>query len=87
MIHNIFVSVVKKDFNNTAMPFKDDQMTKFENHVRKTKRKCPMCGKRRIDFGIDGLLMMRVDAWAAVKIVEPDRGYYMLFKPEIVGIF
>jgi predicted nucleic-acid-binding Zn-ribbon protein len=65
----------------------------------KTKYRCPMCGKRKFEFGMDGLVMLRVDARAAVKIVEPDRGrvvlfvnclecgYYMLFKPEIVGIF
>jgi len=80
------------------MPFTDSQMTKFENHVRKTKRRCPMCGGRKFEFGMDGLVMLRVDARAAVKIVEPDRGrvmlfvncldcgYYMFFKPEIAGI-
>ena len=58
-----------------------------------------MYGGRKFEFGMDGSVMLRVDARAAVKIVEPDRGrvvlfvncidcvYYMLFKPEIVGIF
>jgi hypothetical protein len=57
-----------------------------------------MYGGRKFEFGMDGLVMLRVDARTAVKIVEPDRGrvmlfvnclergYYMLFKPEIVGI-
>jgi hypothetical protein len=57
-----------------------------------------MCRKRRFEFGMDGLVMLRVDARAAVKIVEPDRGqvmlfvncldcgYYMFFKPEVGGI-
>ena len=80
------------------MPFTDSQMTKFENHFRKkTIYKCPMCGKRKFEFGMDGLVMLRVDARAAVKIVEPDRDrvvlfvncrecdYYMFFKPEIAG--
>ena len=52
-----------------------------------------MCGGKKLEFGMDGLVMLRVDARAAVKIVEPDRGrvvlffncldcgYYMLFKP------
>jgi hypothetical protein len=75
-------------------------MDQFEAHIRnKTKYRCPMCGKRKFEFGMDTLGMLRVDARAAVKIVEPDRGrvvlfvsclecvYYMLFKPEIVGIF
>ena len=75
-------------------------MTKFEAHFRmKTKYRCPMCGKRKFEFGMDGLVMNRVDARAAVKIVEPDSGrvvlfvnclecgYYMIFKPEIVEIF
>jgi len=82
------------------MPFTDSQMDKFEAHFhKKTKYRCPMCGEKRFEFGMDGLVMLRVDARAAVKIVEPDRGrvvlfvnylecgYYMLFKPEIVGIF
>ena len=53
---------------------------------------------KKFEFGMDGLIMLRVDARPTVKIVEPDRGkvlvfvnclecgYYMLFKPEIVGI-
>ena len=74
-------------------------MDKFEAHFRKkAKYRCPMCGKRRFEFGMDGLVMLRVGARPAVKIVEPDRGrvvlfvnclecgYYMLLKPEIVGI-
>ena len=81
------------------MPFTDSQMDKFEAHFRKkTKYKCPLCGKRKFEFGMDALGMIRVDVRAAVKIAEPDRGrvvlfvnclecgYYMLLKPEIVGI-
>ena len=57
-----------------------------------------MCGCKKFEFGMDALGMIRVDARAAVKIAEPDRGrvvlfvnclegrYYMFFKPEIVGI-
>ena len=57
-----------------------------------------MCGGRKFEFGMDVLVMLRVDARTAVKIVEPDRGrvllfvnclecgYYMFFKPEVAGI-
>jgi hypothetical protein len=58
----------------------------------------PNAWKEKDEFGMDGLVMLRVDARAVVKIADPDRGrvvlfvncpdcgYYMLFKPEIVGI-
>ncbi len=57
-----------------------------------------MSDAKKFEFGMDALGMLRVDARAAVKIVEPDRGrlilfinclecgYYMLFKPENIGI-
>jgi DNA-directed RNA polymerase subunit RPC12/RpoP len=88
------------NLKQNPMPFTDSQMAKFEAHFhKKTKRKCPMCGGRKFEFGMDALGMLRVDAGAAAKIVEPDRGrvvlfvncldcgHYMLFKPEIVEIF
>jgi hypothetical protein len=55
-------------------------MNKFETHFRKkTKYRCPMCVGHKFEFGTDGLVMLRVDTRAAVKIVEPDRGRVVLF--------
>jgi len=57
-----------------------------------------MCGGRKFEYGMDPLLMFRVDARTAVKIPDLQKGrviafvncmecgYYMFFKPEVVGI-
>jgi len=81
------------------MTLLDSQMDKFEAHFHKnTKHRCPMCGGRKFEFSKEALGMFRVDARPAVKIPDLQQGrvlvfvnckecgYYMLFKPEIVGI-
>ena len=57
-----------------------------------------MYGGRKFEFGMRSLGMFRADARPAVKIPDLERGrvlvfdnckecgYYMFFKPEIVGI-
>jgi hypothetical protein len=75
-------------------------MDQFETHFYKnTKRRCPMCGGRKFEFSQNPLGMFRVDARVVVKMPDLERGraiifvnckeygYYMFFKPEVVGIF
>ncbi len=82
------------------MSLSDQQMDQFEAHFnKKTKRRCPMCGGRKFEFSMNPLGMFRVDVRAAIKIPDIEKGralvfvnclecgYYMFFKPEIVGIF
>jgi len=57
-----------------------------------------MCGGQKFEFSMNPLGMFRVDARPAVKMPDIERGrvlvfvnckecgYYMLFKPEIIGI-
>ena len=62
------------------MPFTDSQMDHFETHFRKkTKRRCPMCGGQKFEYGMDPLLKFRVDARAAVKMPDLEGGRAMLF--------
>jgi hypothetical protein len=58
-----------------------------------------MCGGRKFEFSMNPLGMFRVDARAAVKIPDIEKGralvfvnslecgYYMFSKPEVVGIY
>ena len=77
------------------MPLSDSQMDKFENHFTKKA----MCGDHKFEFSKEALGMFRVDARAAIKIPDLERGrvlvfvnckdcgYYMFFKPETASIF
>jgi len=81
------------------MSLSNSQMDQFEAHFhKKTKRRCPICGGKKFEFSKEALGMFRIDARPAIKIPDMTQGraiifvnckecgYYMLFKPEIVGI-
>ena len=82
------------------MSLSDSQMDQFDAHfIKKTNCRCPMCGGKKFEFSEEALCMFRVDARAAIKIPDLEQGraiifvnckecgYYMFFKPEVVGIY
>jgi len=51
----------------------------FHFTKKTTKRRCPMCGGKKLEFGYEALTMIKVDLMGGANVVEMDKGRVMVF--------